>query len=297
MNRIYRGDYHSKPKQNCKKGSCSQTVTICQSGTGGGGTGAPGPQGPTGATGDAGPQGPTGATGDAGPTGTTSLQEAYNIAPDITTSAMLGPVVIQSGPGADTNPVLEIKNGVAAPTLQVTGNGTIRPGIDDSAHIGTPLLRFQEIYSFKETTKEFRLGYTSAVTEEKCVSLLLPANSAFGAGLVLKIVNFSGSGQVQPIAWDDPDFTPHVGVSLNAPGAAGDDCVVCTGPIFDCVVANGVLINAGDPVEKSDASGQDGRIMPVLGFVGHFGVALTTGTGDVGGSVTVRVMVKINESF
>ena len=61
---------------------------------------------------------------------------------------------------------------------------------------------------------------------------------AFGVGLVLKVVNSGGNGRVEPIAFNDPDSIPRVGVSMNAPAGAGSDCVVCTGPTFDCVIQN-----------------------------------------------------------
>ncbi len=54
-----------------------------------------------------------------------SLQSAYEIDPDIVTTAVIGPVTMTRGSAADTDNVFGIKNGAGTETVAITGNGKI----------------------------------------------------------------------------------------------------------------------------------------------------------------------------
>lgn len=136
-----------------------------------------------------------------------------------------------------------------------------------------------------------RLGHTSA-SVEKPVSVLMVSNANIIKGIVLKIVNVGGSARVEPVGTADPDGTSVIGVSLAA-AVIGGDVEVAVGGLFECSIQSGVTVTVGDSVEKSDA--ETGRIIPVAPNPGTFGVALTTATGSVDGSVRALVMFKKNE--
>lgn len=122
--------------------------------------------------------------------------------------------------------------------------------------------------------------------------------AAISSNRLLKIVNVGGEARVSTLLASDPDGdVPCIGVSVNSAGAAGQDVTVCVGPIFDIAVENGVTINIGDPCDSSPNVGQDGRIGAYAVNEGHIGVALTSGTGNVSGTVTVKVMRPITEAF
>jgi hypothetical protein len=66
-----------------------------------------------------------GASGAGSSSGTTTLQGAYNnsVTPEIITNATLGAVTVQRGSAADTDNILEGKNGTGTNTFTVDGNG------------------------------------------------------------------------------------------------------------------------------------------------------------------------------
>lgn len=138
-----------------------------------------------------------------------------------------------------------------------------------------------------------RLGHTSA-SVEKPVSVLMVSNANIIKGIVLKIVNVGGSARVEPVGTADPDSTSIIGVSLAA-AVIGGNVEVAVGGLFECSIQSGVTVTVGDSVEKSDA--ETGRIIPVAPNPGTFGVALTTATGSVDGSVRALVMFKKNEAL
>lgn len=140
--------------------------------------------------------------------------------------------------------------------------------------------------------KYLQLGSSSVVTP-KGISMLFLANTSFDAGSLLKIVDSGGSARVTPVASADPADTPIFGVAITSAGAAGDDVEVCIGGMFECIVENGQTINIGDPIGKSNVD--SGRVSTFASSVGTFGVSLSAGTGDVGGTVKIRALFSKNE--
>lgn len=147
-----------------------------------------------------------------------------------------------------------------------------------------------------DDTAMLQLGSTSSSNGCRCVTIKIPSFEAIPAGHVLKLVNDGGVGKVAPVLTSDDDSVGVIGISANATGAADEDQIVTIGGVFEAVVEAGVAVVPGNPLEKSDTL-NSGRVIPVLPSVGHFGIALTGGTGDVGGTVTVKGLFTKNEVF
>lgn len=146
---------------------------------------------------------------------------------------------------------------------------------------------------------EFRIGSTSVPSQDKCISMLFLAGSSFGKGRVLKIIDDAGTAKVVPITAGDPDATGVIGINMEA-ATLNQNVPVCIGAIFEVSIQNNITINIGDKLEKSDTAGQDGRVFgapATTGSPGQFGVALTSGTGNVAGTEYVRGIFMKNETF
>jgi hypothetical protein len=89
--------------------------------------------------------------------GTTTLQQAYEngTEPEITTNTTRGAITIKRGSAADTDLVIEIKNGADSTTFSVDGNGKItgslsataaNPSSADGAALGTTSLEWSDLY-------------------------------------------------------------------------------------------------------------------------------------------------------
>ena len=133
---------------------------------------------------------------------------------------------------------------------------------------------------------ELSIGSTSAINVPKCINILLKSGGIVGSvGMLAKV---DGSGYVVPMTGADPITKPVVGIFMDAPTVLGNDTRICVGGLFRCIVEDGATIIPGNTLVKSSVD--LGRCKAdVLGPVpGAFGVALTGGTGDAGGTVTVR---------
>lgn len=139
-----------------------------------------------------------------------------------------------------------------------------------------------------------QLGTTPDVNACAKIIIILQSNGAFGENLLLKVVDVAGEARVTPIEAGDPDSTLAIGFSTNSTTDIDQNVVISVGGIFKAVVENGDTISIGDPIEKSNID--DGRIRSG-GDTGVIGVALTSGTGDVAGTVTIQGMYSKNELF
>lgn len=141
------------------------------------------------------------------------------------------------------------------------------------------------------------LGDDSNETKITTSKIIIPmlSNEALGANLVLKIVeSVGGEARVTVVSSSDDSDTPMIGTSINSTTAAEEIVHVCVGGVFTAVVENGETINIGGAVHYS--SSDDGRVVQVTGD-GTIGVALTSGTGDAAGTVTIRGLFTKNEIF
>ena len=132
---------------------------------------------------------------------------------------------------------------------------------------------------------ELSIGSTSAINVPKCINILLKSGGIVGSvGMLAKV---DGSGYVVPMTGADPITKPVVGIFMDAPTVLGNDTRICVGGLFRCIVEDGATIIPGNTLVKSSVD--LGRCKAdVLGPVpGAFGVALSGGTGDAGGSVLV----------
>jgi hypothetical protein len=138
-----------------------------------------------------------------------------------------------------------------------------------------------------------KLGHTSA-SVEKPVSIRMISNAILIKGQALKIVNVGGVARVEPVAALDPDDTTGViGVSLSA-AIVGGDVEAAVGGLFEWSVQSGITITVGDAFEKSDV--EAGRIIPKApNAKSTYGIALTTATGSLDGSVRVLCVFTKNE--
>ena len=144
------------------------------------------------------------------------------------------------------------------------------------------------------TVDVLQLGNTSNTALEKKITMLLQTSTAVPANHVLKIVDSGGNPRATVVASGDSDNIPVIGVSVTATTAAEQNIVVCMGGIFEAVVQSGITISIGDAVEKSGTT--SGRVTTGADE-GIFGVALSAGTGDAGGTVTIRGLFARNELF
>ena len=92
------------------------------------------------------------------------------------------------------------------------------------------------------------------------------------------------------------DSAPVIGVTMSATTGAGQTISVCVGGQFRACVASGATVAIGNTVEVTDIVGQNGKIWAGSGQ-GVVGVALTSGTGNAGGTVFVRGIFVKNEVF
>ena len=137
---------------------------------------------------------------------------------------------------------------------------------------------------------------TSSATTPRGTIFKFVANETISAGYLLKIVDASGSPRVEVIKFGDSDGTPVIGVSYTS-ATIGTDIDVITSGIFEVVVQDTATVNIGNLIEKSDVSGQDGRCIPAAASDGSFAVALSSGTGNPGGTVKIKAILKHSESF
>lgn len=193
-----------------------------------------------------------------------------------------GDIVLRTG-GASSQVQIDGETGVK---IQTGSPVTDRVIVTDAKTQVTNTLECPSIVNPNTIT----LGASSSLSISRMIQVILPAAGAFASNLVLKVNTL---GQVTPVLSTDDDSIPLVGVSVNAPTGAGADCIVCIGPIFECTVANTSTVDPGDPIEKSDVPGEHGRVSPYAVSPGHFGVALTGGTGGQ----LIKVMKTLNEVF
>ena len=143
-----------------------------------------------------------------------------------------------------------------------------------------------------------QIGSTSSTATQKPITMKFVANAIIPAGRVVKIVDVGGSGRVESVGNADPDSTGVVGITYTSSAAAGDDIEVTIGGVWEACLLNGNTVVPGDPIEKSDTGGANvGRVQTSAPSVGSFGIALTGGTGDAGGTVFIRGVFRKNESF
>lgn len=148
-----------------------------------------------------------------------------------------------------------------------------------------------------------QLGSTSTPSQNKCVSMLFLAGASFPAGRVVKIINQGGLPKVVPITTGDPDTTGVIGVSMEA-ATLNQNVLICIGGIFEACVENGITINIGEKLEVSNFGApigvNDGRVSGTAagtGSIGQFGIAMSSGTGDLAGTVFIRGIYAKNEAF
>jgi hypothetical protein len=129
------------------------------------------------------------------------------------------------------------------------------------------------------------IGSTPNVLQPKCTNILLASGSATTTGQLCKL---DGTGRVVPSSAADPVTWPSVGICMDTVAIAGLPLRLCVGGIFSVIVESGLQINPGDPLVKSAV--QDGRAAKdVIGTTpGVFGVALTSGLGNVAGTILIR---------
>lgn len=143
-----------------------------------------------------------------------------------------------------------------------------------------------------------QLGSTSSTATQKPITMKFVANAVIPAGRVVKIVNVGGLGRVEPVANNDPDDTGVAGITYTSSVNIGDDIEVTVGGVWEACLLEGNTVEPGDPIEKSGTGGVNlGRVETAPTSRGTFGIALTGGTGDVGGTVFIRGIYKKNESF
>lgn len=227
-----------------------------------------------------------------------------NIGASITTNinlAKTGVITSVLGP-LSASEVVRISNGTEAlPALSFEtdpSTGVYRNPVTNSFIIATNgvsrLGVLNDVIVIQDDSN-MQLGSTNDISTTKAVTVLLQSNSAIPEGSVLKIVDSGGNARVSQVLAGDPDNVGVIGVSASSTNGANQDIEVAIGGIFNAIVQTGATVSIGDLVEKSDLN--TGRIWSAGPSVGAFGIALTSGTGDVGGTVSVRCMFLKNESF
>ena len=137
----------------------------------------------------------------------------------------------------------------------------------------------------------------NALTEHPIIVYLPALLSDFPDPVKNLLVKINSSGNIQPIAYGDPDNTGVVGVTDEI--VTADSLIrVQIGGICTFTPAPTVTVNAGTQFEKTNTGIPTifGCIQPSNG-VGTCGVALTSGTGAPDGSVKILGMWQKNEHF
>lgn len=209
-----------------------------------------------------------------------TLQETYDnsLSPQIITTITNDTMVVRQGLGVPTN-ILEVQDSSGNPVMEVK---------DDKATFGPVEIT---------DGNSLKLNSTSSLAQQNPVEILMQSAGVFSDGLLLKVINIAGQGRLAPIASGDADSIPVVGTSLDASLAPNQDVRVAIGGTFFCTVQAGATVSAGNLCEKSDVPGQDGRILATAASVGSSMIALTSGTGNVAGTVKVLCLKKHSESF
>ena len=136
-----------------------------------------------------------------------------------------------------------------------------------------------------------QLGTTAVLPSGGCICSLYQTVGPILRGHVVKIVDDgAGNARIANITAADPDVMGVIGVTVDTAAAANDTVRVCIAGKFEAVVQDGVFIDIGYFLEKSDTAGQDGRVtfnLPGVASVGEFAVALSSGTGDTAGTVLI----------
>ena len=196
--------------------------------------------------------------------------------------------------------ILNANGNAAAPTYSFTStpnSGVYQTGLN-SVGISSNGNRIVEVASDKMIVDDgyaIHLNSTSSLSVANPVVIKLSGVAGIVPGNLLKIINVGGVARVTPTLATDTDEVNIIGTALNSVGVAGGDCEVAIGGTYFCMVGNGQTITVGGPVEKSDVS--NGRCQETPVSPGTFGTALTSGTGNVAGTVFVLVINKINEGF
>lgn len=137
-----------------------------------------------------------------------------------------------------------------------------------------------------------QIGSTSAIAA-KPITDLCQANGAIAIGQVVKIVN-NGGARVAVITSGDAANTSVYGVAVTASAALDDDILIATGGKFVAMVQNGETIAIGATLKKSAAD--SGRVTAGTPGLGSFAIAMTSGTGNAGGTVTIICAFKKESS-
>jgi hypothetical protein len=135
------------------------------------------------------------------------------------------------------------------------------------------------------------LGNSSNITNGKCITTTLLSSEAILENQLVKIINVGGIAKVAIVEITDDRNVSIIGSAVSATTATDQNIDVCIGGIFKCIVENGLTITTGDDIGMSFVN--NGRVNNIDNSI-SFGVALTSGTGDVGGTVTISVIFTSN---
>ena len=161
----------------------------------------------------------------------------------------------------------------------------------------TPSNPFDQDLDTTEDVQFQNVQLGSSTLANSAITITLPAKAALDAGHVVKIVNDSGTAKVGYVAYNDVDGTGVAGVTVTS-AAINDPIVIAIGGVFTAVVEDTEFVEIGEHIEKSDTFGQDGRVyVPSAAGLsaGVFAVALTSATGNVAGTNTIKALFIKNE--
>ena len=142
-----------------------------------------------------------------------------------------------------------------------------------------------------------KITMNNTLTEHPIIVYLPALLSDFPDPVKNLLVKINSSGNIQPIAYGDPDNTGVIGTTHEIITADGL-VPVQVGGICSFTPAPGIILNPGTQFERTNTGTPTifGCIQPSSG-VGTCGVALTGGTGAADGSVKILGMWQKNEHF
>ena len=169
------------------------------------------------------------------------------------------------------------------------------PSVHDTCDIGVYGLTFRNLNLsgqasvgtniFVEGNLSYGLDISTQTTSYQGTVVRLTSNAAITSNSFVKLA-LSGTGTARVEMTNTADLVVSlIGMATSSTSGSGENVQVLINGIFDVAVENGVTITEGDLVYISGVT--NGRASNVVNG-SPVGYALTSGTGDAGGTVTIR---------